>query len=299
MKRFNSTLCKVWIRWNEMAQLIKLQDYVSRYETDPFRYPAQFIRLKKENWKKMRHLWSTYSPEDRLERYEEYQNLEAFVFRNGVPRTEMELKQYFLDGMYPFQLKWASRTIREMSFLDDIYKGDETLKYFLQRFPDTFLLMYAPIFRLKKAPVEGDHIMIHPQGIYCVKVLERDSGAKIIAGDDRTWHQEHELVRSEFLSPLLSLKRTYRIVRNILQVYEIDLPIKQLVLAPNHTIEAQSEPYATEYVGANEYHQWFDRMRGYISPIKSVQLKAMRALLNHSQRTSIKRPEWDDEDDMF
>ena len=281
-----------------MAQLIKLQDYASRYETDPFRYPAQFIRLKQENWKKMKHLWREYSSDKKVSQAE-LQSLESFVFQKGIPSTELELKQYFLDGMFPFQLKWASRTIREMSFLDDIYKEDDTLKFFLQRFPDTFLLMYAPIFRLKKAPVEGDHLLITPQGIYCIKILEREKGARIIAGDDRTWHQEHNLIRGEFLSPLVSLKRTYRVVRNILQAHDIDFPVKQLVLSPNHTIESQTEPYLTEYVGADEYQQWFDRMRGYLSPIKSVQLKAVRALLSHSQTTSIKRPEWDDDDDMF
>jgi len=282
-----------------MAQLIKLQDYASRYETDPFRYPAQFIRLKQENWKKMKHLWREYSSENQRQNQSDEQGLESFIFQEGVPLTEHELKQYFLDGMFPFQLKWASRTIREMSFLDDFYKEDETLKYFLQRFPDTFLFMYAPIFRLKQASVEADHLLIHPQGIYCIKILEREKGVDIIAGDDRTWYQEQSLVRSEFLSPLLSLKRTYRIVRNILQAYDIDFPIKQLVLAPNHTIEAQTEPYLTEFVGAEEYQQWFDHMRSYISPIKSVQLRAIRALLNHSQTTSMKRPEWDDDDDMF
>ncbi|WP_026693614.1 NERD domain-containing protein [Peribacillus kribbensis] len=33
-----------------MGQLIKLQDYVSRYEQDIYRYPAQFVRLKTQQW---------------------------------------------------------------------------------------------------------------------------------------------------------------------------------------------------------------------------------------------------------
>ncbi|HHY72629.1 MAG TPA: NERD domain-containing protein [Bacillus bacterium] len=33
-----------------MAQLIKLQDFISRYETDIFRYPSQYLRLKRERW---------------------------------------------------------------------------------------------------------------------------------------------------------------------------------------------------------------------------------------------------------
>lgn len=34
-----------------MAQLVKLIDYVTRYEVQPFHYPSQYIRLKQENWR--------------------------------------------------------------------------------------------------------------------------------------------------------------------------------------------------------------------------------------------------------
>ncbi|MED4401246.1 nuclease-related domain-containing protein [Metabacillus fastidiosus] len=40
-----------------MAQLIKLYDYISRYEVDPYRYPGQFIRLKKQQWEKVLNAW--------------------------------------------------------------------------------------------------------------------------------------------------------------------------------------------------------------------------------------------------
>ena len=33
-----------------MAQLLKLQDYISRYETDIYRYSNQYIRFKKQQW---------------------------------------------------------------------------------------------------------------------------------------------------------------------------------------------------------------------------------------------------------
>ena len=40
-----------------MAQLIKLQDYVSRYESDLSRYPSQFVRIKKQQWEKLKSAW--------------------------------------------------------------------------------------------------------------------------------------------------------------------------------------------------------------------------------------------------
>ena len=37
-----------------MSQLIKLQDYVSRYEQDIYHYSSQFVRLKKQQWTKLK-----------------------------------------------------------------------------------------------------------------------------------------------------------------------------------------------------------------------------------------------------
>jgi hypothetical protein len=40
-----------------MAQLVKLLDYISRYENDLSRYPTQYIRLKKYQWERMKTQW--------------------------------------------------------------------------------------------------------------------------------------------------------------------------------------------------------------------------------------------------
>ena len=40
-----------------MAQLVKLLDYVSRYEHDLSRYPTQYIRLKRYQWERMKVQW--------------------------------------------------------------------------------------------------------------------------------------------------------------------------------------------------------------------------------------------------
>lgn len=41
----------------KMGQLIKLQDHISRYETDIFHYPGQFIRLKNDRYKRLKEQW--------------------------------------------------------------------------------------------------------------------------------------------------------------------------------------------------------------------------------------------------
>ena len=40
-----------------MAQLVKLQDYISRYQIDLARYPTQFVRLKKNQWDRVKYQW--------------------------------------------------------------------------------------------------------------------------------------------------------------------------------------------------------------------------------------------------
>ncbi len=62
-----------------MAQLVKLLDYVSRYENDLSRYPTQYIRLKTSQWKRMKIQWEhgadlsdwRISPEEPEEQIEE------------------------------------------------------------------------------------------------------------------------------------------------------------------------------------------------------------------------------------
>ncbi|MCD5323916.1 MULTISPECIES: nuclease-related domain-containing protein [Pontibacillus] len=279
-----------------MAQLVKLQDYVSRYTADPYRYPGQFIRLKQGNWKKLKSLWNRRFE---LEESEYNEALSSFIYKGAAPKNEQELKQYFLDGLLPFQLKWASRTLTEMSFLDKTYEYDETLRYLLQRFPDTFLLLYDPIFQIKKAPMEADSIIVHPQGIYCVKHLQESEDVTYIPGDERSWYKEEKNVRTRFLSPLISLKRTARIIQSILKAHGIEYPVKQLVLSSTNRIEYNLEPYQTEYVGLEEYEEWFERMRGFKSPLKYQQMKVMASLLKHTQVTSVKRTEWGREESFM
>ncbi|WP_186578332.1 nuclease-related domain-containing protein [Aquibacillus kalidii] len=302
-----------------MAQLIKLQDYISRYEKDTFHYPGQFTRLKGQNWKKLVQTWEEQMEEsaqfdqkpeeevnhfkgwskffkrkDEMDREETDQDEQNMEF---LPESKDDLKQYFLDTLLPFQLKWASTTISEMSFIDQYYHQDFSLKYFLQRFPDTYLLMYYPILKLKNGPLEGDIILISPVGIEIIKFVEMDSRKTIIAGDDRTWYSEENQVQTRLLSPLLSLKRTEKVIKSILSKYDIEFPIEKVVLSRTNTIEYNLVPYRTNYVGKEQHEQWLTQKRNLVSPLKHRQLKVAELLLNHCYTNAYKRPEWEEETD--
>ena len=298
-----------------MAQLIKLENYISRYQKDPFHYPGQFIRLKQENWHKLVQTWEYQlqlevesneqeEPEENLSKWKQFfhrreqveDEMEGDSTTEDLPSTKDDLKQYFLNMLLPFQLKWASTTIQEMSFLDRSYYDDLTLKYFLQRFPDTFLLLYRPVFQFKNAAMDGDIILITPIGIDIIRLIEIDSTKRLVAGDDRTWFSEESNVRSRLLSPMLSLKRTEKIIRSILAVSDLEIPIQKIVLSRTNAIDFNTEPYLTTFIGKEQHEQWLSEKRNFVSPLKHNQLKIAEALLQYCDTISVRRPEWKQEE---
>lgn len=289
---------------------------MSRYEWNAYRYPSQYIRLKQDNWNKLHYLWS--NPKEELAELETNETIstfakwKSFMKRNSVqkeevhdeksdvlPKTEEQLKHYFLDNLYPFQLKWASSTVTNVSFMDKTFENDANLKYFLQRFPDTYLIMYYPIFSIKNAPIDGELILISPIGIEVIYLIEEPSNVKILAGDDRTWQKEVNDTQSKMLSPLIALKRSEQIIKRILASEQVEFPIKKIVLSKSNHIVFHTEPYNTKIIGKLEYDKWFNEKRQFVSPLKNRQLKVIDTLLKHCQTTSVKRPEWEEEGSAF
>lgn len=297
-----------------MAQLIKLENYISRYEKDPFHYPGQFIRLKQENWKKLMQTWEyqreQYDMDTEVEVKKEQRPLakwkKFFQRREDIevadepdfelPLTREALKHYFLDTLLPFQLKWASTTINEMSFLDRIYYEDLTLRYFLQRFPDTFLLLYHPVFQLKNATIDVDIILVTPIEINIITMIERPSSMKIIAGDDRTWYIEENNIQIKCLSPILALKRAETVLKSTLSNIDASIPIRKTVLSRTNKIEFQTEPYLTHFIGVDQHEKWLEEQKNLVSPLKYSQLKITDTLLKQCDSVAVKRPEWQREE---
>lgn len=300
------------IRGDDMAQLVKLYDYISRYESNPYHYPSQYIRLKKENWRKLQDRWlSEVNSSSKIVQESEsepkkskwlpfnrnQQTAEQHTNLNNppLPNTEAQLKQYFLNQLYPIQLKWATSTISHESFTKVSLRDKETLKYFLQRFPDIYFLMYHPVFNIKKAPIDAEIILISPFDIEIISFIHEHAEATILATNDRKWTVESETNQKSILSPVISLKRTDQIIKSILQTNNIKIPIKKSIISYNNHILYTTEPYQTNIIGKQDYPKWFEQKRALTSSLKSVQLKAMEALLSHCQTNAVRRPEWNDE----
>lgn len=310
-----------------MAQLIKLEDYISRYEKDLYHYSSQYIRLKRENWQKTneeRELAKQvdifqedkYTSDNFAKKSSPFSKLNFFKrnkqekqVENDVTETnqfrdqfklatlnEDELKRYFLNKLYPFQLKWATSTLSEVSFVDPKYNDNREIKYFLQRFPDTYFLMYHPVFDIQSAILEADIIFISPIGIEIISIIEFSQKFHLMAGNERTWHIEGGEIKEQILNPAISLSRTEKIIKSILKQKEINFPITKTILSRKNKIIYGTEPYKTQIIDSSRYDEWLEMRRTLNSPIKSIQLKATDAILQYCRTSAVKRPEWEDEE---
>ena len=297
-----------------MGQLIKMFDYISRYEVNPFHYPTQFIQLKRENWRKLNEVWENQVEliEHHVDHTEkEKSNIRSWFnffsksekdienrdvsseFDKSLPRTETELRQYFLDEIFNFQIKWATSTISQVSFTEQSIYKDQSLKFFLQRLPDIYLVMYYPIFNVQNVPMDGEIILISPIGINIIALVEEDEDASIIINDERTWEIEKDDKSSKLISPLIRLKRCEQIINSILNKYNIDFPVNKTVLSKQNYFIHSASPYNTTVIGKREFKQWHEQLRNFSSSLKNIQIRAIEALLKHCQTTSVRRPEWD------
>lgn len=257
-----------------MAQLIKLENYVSRYELDIYRYPGQFIRMKKERWERMNadhgHTVGEPWPND-----------------SEIPEW---IRREFSEDVFFFQLRWASSTLKEKSDLNPRYKFDSWLKFFLLRFPDTYLVLYHPVFQIRQAPVELDLIIAGPMGIWLVTILESSDGAVFQGESGRFWRKIEDGGTTKVLSPMLSNLRMVRLVSNLLKQYEPSpLPLHRVILSPAAFIEYPDAPADVVMIDRRNAKQWYEKMINQPSPLKFVQLKTAGLLLRHCQTLSYER----------
>lgn len=328
-----------------MAQLIKLQDYISRYEIDLARYPTQFIRLKTNQWERIKYQWQTGEAIERWEHIEEevkeekkkslfqklfpfkkeaevieeeQEDIEKVTISNDwaveenpyqeddstltfepnlvyTPKTLEELKKMFIDQFFHFQMKWASSTLREKSYVDPKFMRDTFLRSMLQTLPDNYLVFYYPILRVKKAPIELDIIIMTPTECLCITVLEQESQAVYITNSERFWLKKDGKNEKKVLSPLIQLNRMEKVVEQIFQQNHIELPIRKVLLTRNGYIDYPGTMYGVSFVDKRKFPEWIGQLSRSVSPMKHMQIRGAQAILNTVQTTSFHRDIWNTE----
>lgn len=319
-----------------MGQLIKLQDYVSRYEQNIYLYPSRYVRLKTQQWNKLLQAWKEgdelFFQEKKQEEVEEdwlnqskkniFQKLKEKLLKEEIveepveekkeeeepesvfmptftsrPATEEMLKRQFLDQLFHFQLRWGSSTLLDQSFIDKDYYTNRYLKLFLTRMPDTFLVMFSPIFQIKKAPVELDHLLITPTAILCIKFLDDHEQSVYFGSKENFWKVKTPNKETKILNPTISLNRTGAIVQQVFKQQDIALPIKKILVTQNGYIDYPHVPFDIEIIEKRTYEQWFLSLRNLKSPLKHIQLKAAQSLLYFCQTTAVRRVEWEEKEE--
>lgn len=314
---------------NTLAQLIKLQSCISRYEMDLYRYQSQFIRLKKQQWLKLKQAYEnnefqhylmphienddildksvesnnffqkvkkrlgkkeeTLSIDVTIEAADEKTDSMEFIFQS-VPKSLHELKIKFMNHIFQFQMTWATSTIREKSFVDSNYYEDERLLELLQKMPDQHLIMYNPVFKMKNASVLLDPILISPREIVCIHYLEGENHDVFEGSNERFWRiNPGDDEEKKRLSPLISLNRTSSIVKQLLKASDVELEVKKVLVCRNGFIEFPSAPFDLTLADKRRFSKWFQTYRQSTIPIKHDQLKAAEVLLANCEIDSFRR----------
>lgn len=320
-----------------MAQLIKLQDYTSRYQQNIYHYPARYVTLKKQQWEKLQKKWEDpyeetllslmqhveveeqedikhpflgkiknlfqrnhdreleiEPDEDQHKRNvdEELLSFERIFTPTFRPATIEELKRRFLNQLFEFQMTWATSTLVDKSFANKRFYHDERLKYFLQRFPDTYLVLYRPVFKLKKATVEVETILVSPTEIWCIHFVENADSAVFIGSNEKFWLMRSQHQERKLINPMIALNRMEKIVKKILDISDVGMPIHKVLLSRNGFIDYPTAPFGVELIDKRNHDEWFQTLRGLRSPLKALQLKGADALLQYCLTSSVKRIEW-------
>lgn len=314
-----------------MAQLVKLLDYVSRYQNDLSRYPTQYIRLKNSQWDRMKRQWEMgeelsdwrqapdeyEQPEEQMEESKWFSPImkllkrkdppeeiaeeevvtdedetDIFDFHPNIiyePQSVEELRKLYMDQLFHFQLKWASSTMLERSRMDANYIRDPLLRSFTQNLPDSYLLFYYPIIKVKKAPVELDIILVTPVDCLCIKVLEQEDVSAFIGNSDRFWMKKLGDKETKVLNPLIGLNRMEKIVSGIISAQEIEFPVRKLLVSRNGYIDYPGVPYDTKIIDRRSYDTWFASLQKSVTPMKFNQFKAAQSILDNVQTTAVSR----------
>jgi hypothetical protein len=250
-----------------VTQLVKLTDCISRYELNIFHYAGQFSTLKQRRW---------------LE-WEEH---------NGdfMQYSKNELRRKFLKELQKFQIRWVCSTLEDESYLPKKVVDSEKFQYFMTQFPDNYLVMYHPIFKIDKAFIEAEILLFSPNKLYCISYIENSKESIITSQKSNFWIHTVENRQRNILSPYVSINRMAEVANSLL-VGANDYPVEYLVIAPNGYIEVANPTNRVTIIDKRNEKSWLEKMVNLRDPVKFKQLKATETMLENCETKSFKRQE--------
>lgn len=251
-----------------VTQLIKLKDCISRYELNMFHYSTQYNTLKQRRWGEWEQLW-----------------------KESTLYSKEEMKKKFRQMLLQFQIKWATSTLKHESYEPDKLTASEKFKFFMDEFPDTYLFMLQPVFKLDKALTEAEVMLFGPNRLYCISYIEKSRNSIISVQKSNFWTQTTGNQETKILSPYLSINRMSEIVKSVYGSEVFEYPVEYIVLAPHGYIEYDKKPTRITLVDQRNIEDWVSKLAGTRDPIKFRQLKAAETMLEHCESNFYRRDE--------
>ena len=243
-----------------MAQLIKLERCISRYDIDVYRYAGRFIHQKNRHYKQ-------------------------FMAKHEG-EAENKIKERYYRKLFHQQLVWATKTATEESQLQERYKLDLWLRVLLRKLDDTVLVLYEPVLTQGGAAVPSDVILITPFKIWTVKIVTGEPESVFQPHDRRQWKE----IRSDSIhytvNPLISLQRTTVMVRRILQEHKIQKDVNACLLFPESYVEFSDPNGREKIIDRTKMDAWFNELMSYRATLKNEQLHMAQILLQHTEVVS-------------
>jgi hypothetical protein len=246
-----------------LAQLVKLQDYVSRYEKNLYHYQSLFMRIKESRWKAYK--------------------------QNKENRDHKKISDEFRKILFSHQLIWASSTVKEISNLDQGYYQDRTLQFLTCDIPDNYFLFYGPVLQLKNAPVELDSILVGPADIWLIIWLSGEGIWQESQENKRFWKNVRTEHEESCLNPMIRLERMSRLIKECRENYQQRLTIRQSIVAPQAYIDFTSDWNKITYIDKRNFKDWHAQIRHNPAPIKNQQLRFVADLLSFGVTNSLSR----------
>ncbi|MBU9721070.1 MULTISPECIES: nuclease-related domain-containing protein [Bacillaceae] len=290
-----------------IAQLVKLSDYISRYEMDIYKYPSRYVRLKKERWQRLVHSWElnkqgkrrffSSKPEEEVVK-KSWRNFWPFKQKESQLETQTEEEDLFLNNQLPispsldhlkasfreelfsFQMNWASSTISEISNVKRKYQYDQLLFTLLMELPDTFFVFYEPVFVHKKTSIDLDIMILTPSELWLVRALPGNEQTIYQPGADRFWTCSKGDKKEKILHPIISLKRMRTVIEPLLTEMDLSIPIKTVILAKDAYIDNSSSQRIT-LIDKRSYREWKEKLSRNVAPLKLHQMKIADAILSN------------------
>ncbi|WP_096189784.1 NERD domain-containing protein [Evansella halocellulosilytica] len=301
-----------------MAQLVKLSDYISRYETDIYRYTSRFSRLKKERWDRAKSEWLKMKEHGHTSIFhdleEEEQTItsrikkfpwfnkkkdgdrDEFVFdRHQIPKSEEDFKSDFKKEIFQFQLNWASSTISERSFIKRSIKYNTWLNYLLKELPDSYLIFFEPVLFLKKAPVDLDIMILTPTELWLVTPLSGDKNTIYQIESERFWLKKVGERQEKILHPSIQLKRMRSVAEHLLIDAQLSYPIRTAIIAKDSFIDIPQESQRIKLIDKRTFPIWDEKLKQNRTPMKHHQLKVGDLFLQNCLTISESRMELEED----